>query len=118
MLHMERAAMLQTRSVAGQLITETQVIIGDCPAHTFHFAGNSYLLQYSSSPSASLFNHHKRIAPELTALGGFDRSASYISCIAAYSTPNSTCTISQGVAGSDLSKLSTLPLELAAQISQ
>jgi hypothetical protein len=34
MLYMERAAMLQTRSVAGQLIAETQVIIGDSP-HTF-----------------------------------------------------------------------------------
>lgn len=118
MLHMERAALLQTRSVAGQLIAETQVIIGDCPAHISHLAGNSYLLQYSSSPSTALFDHLLRIAPELTALGGFDRSASYVSCIAAYSTPNSTCTISQGVAGSDLLKLSTHPLELAAQISQ
>jgi hypothetical protein len=34
MLRMQRAAMLQTRSVAGQLIAETQVIIGDSP-HTF-----------------------------------------------------------------------------------
>jgi hypothetical protein len=33
MLYMERAAMLQTRSVAGQLIAETQVIIGDSRTH-------------------------------------------------------------------------------------
>ena len=67
MLHMERAALLQTRSVAGQLIAETQVIIGDAPTHISHSAGNSYLLQCSSSFSTPLIRSpHTHCAPQLT----------------------------------------------------
>jgi hypothetical protein len=67
MLHMERAAMLQTRSVAGQLIAETQVIIGDSP-HTFlTLQGICTSSKYSSSSSLTfLVDHHKRVASELT----------------------------------------------------